>query len=365
MKKIGKKSYFVCIFLLLLILSGCGFKDIDKRIFVVSIGIDTASHSQKKYNISLKFVIPGSKDEPDDFLIVSEKANSISEAVRMIKTKVDKEIDFGHAKVILFGQDLLLKKLPIEINYWFARRRDIQQIAWVGVGKPSALDVLQVRPKSEQLPSDALFLALGKDGSETPYIIPPFYYDYKKRLTEKGLDPMLPIIEAKDSLFTINTMALMNKKKMKTILTPEETKFLNFMLNKEEKSVLKVNKGKDMIIIETQKVKTKYKIITPPGKQPYIRVKLKVRGRIEEAIKAVHNDKLTNYENESEKMLNKGMEKLLIKMQKEGVDPIGFGMRYRSRHFNTNDWEEWQHLYPNIKFKVHSNVQIEDTGLIE
>ncbi|KYD05818.1 hypothetical protein B4102_3140 [Heyndrickxia sporothermodurans] len=52
-------------------------------------------------------------------------------------------------------------------------------------------------------------------------------------------------------------------------------------------------------------------------------------------------------------------------MQKEGVDPIGFGMRYRSRHFNTNDWEEWQHLYPNIKFKVHSNVQIEDTGLIE
>jgi spore germination protein KC len=361
-----KLSCAVIFLFTLLLLSGCGFKDIDKRFFVVSIGIDLAKNSSKKYLFSLKFAIPGVKDQPAESMIVSEKADTISEAVRIIKTKVDKEIDFSHAKVIIFGQDVVKQELPTPINYWFVRRRDIQKIAWMGIGKPSAIDVLKVKPKSEHLPSNFLFLALGKEGSETPFIIPSYYFDFKKRTTEKGLDPILPILEVNKDKIEINTVGLFNKKRMVQTLTPEETMILNFFLGREEKSALKVRKGKDVMVFDTNKVKNKYKIGALKGKQPYIMVNSNITGIVEEAVGfAPYNSLLSVYEKAAEKEINKRFKNVLLKLQKAKVDPIGFGLRYRGRHFNHDDWEEWKRLYPTITFKIHSKVEIRDTGLIE
>ena len=366
MKSFNNWKFLVIILLSAFMLSGCGFKDIDKRFFVMSIGVDVAKNSPKKYLVSLKFAVPSSsKDNPTEFMIVSEKADSMAEAVRIIKTKVDKEIDFSHAKVIVYGDEVVRQKENEGINYWFNRRRDIQSIAWIAIGKPSALDVLKVQPKSEYIPSNALFLTLGRDGSETPYVISEYIFDYKFRLIERGIDPLLPIIEAKKDILEVNTVGLLNKKQLKLILEPEETKLLNFLRNREEKSANKVSKGGTTIVIDTHKVKTKYKIHTAKGKAPYLMVKVSLEGIVEEATRTVPYEKLSYFEKAAEKKLNKDIENVLMKIQKANIDPIGFGLRYRSRHFNNDDWEEWKRIYPKIKFKVQSKVQIEDTGLIE
>jgi spore germination protein KC len=85
-----EKNLFVM--LSCLVLSACGFKDIDKRFFVVSIGVDAAKDHTKKYLVSLKFAVPGpSKDSPNEYQIVTQEADSISEAVRIIKTKLIKK----------------------------------------------------------------------------------------------------------------------------------------------------------------------------------------------------------------------------------------------------------------------------------
>jgi spore germination protein KC len=111
MKSLNQWKKNLLILLSCLALSACGFKDIEKRFFVVSIGVDTAKDHTKKYLVSLKFAVPGpSKDSPNEYQIVSQEANSISEAVRIIKTKVDKEIDFSHAKVIVFSESIVKRK---------------------------------------------------------------------------------------------------------------------------------------------------------------------------------------------------------------------------------------------------------------
>ncbi|MGG1674458.1 Ger(x)C family spore germination C-terminal domain-containing protein [Neobacillus sp. NRS-1170] len=77
------------------------------------------------------------------------------------------------------------------------------------------------------------------------------------------------------------------------------------------------------------------------------------------------NEQLSRYEKAAEKRLKKQIKEVLVKIQKANVDPISFGLRYRSRHFNKNDWEEWQRIYPQLAFKVDTKVKISDTGLIE
>ncbi|NRD79282.1 Ger(x)C family spore germination protein [Bacillus sp. BRMEA1] len=366
MSRFIKWGGVVLLFALLLELGGCGFKDIEKRFFVVAIGVDQAKNSDKKFNISLKFAIPSSsKDQPSQSIIVTQEGDTISEAVRIIKTKVDREIDFSHAKVLLFGQKVVEKELPAGIYYWFARRRDIQEIAWIGIGKPSALAVLKVRPKSEHFPGDALFLALGKDGSETPFIISEFFFDFKKRTTEKGLDPVLPVLEAQKDLIVINTVGIFDKKRLKLLLNPVETMILNFFMINEQKSALKV-KASQTIVIDTKKVKNTYKIMKPKGKPPYIQVNSKIIGMMEEAVKyAVYNQHVSGYEKAAEKEFSHNIKQMLIKFQKANVDPIGFGLRWRAHSFNRDDWQEWKRIYPTIKFNVNSQVIIEDTGLIE
>ncbi|MCM3566912.1 Ger(x)C family spore germination protein [Neobacillus mesonae] len=366
MKTNGGWKIYSLFLMIAFLVGGCGFKDIDKRLFAVSIGVDLAKDSSKKYLVSLKFAIPSaSKEQPNDFYIVSQEADSMSEAVRILKTKVDKEIDFSHAKVIIISEEVAKSRGNAGMYYWFNRRRDIQAITWVAVGKPNAKDILKVKPKSEQVPSNSLFLALGKDGSETPYVIPTYLFDFKYRLIERGIDPILPIIEAKKDYFEINTAGLFNESKMIIHLAPEETKILNFLKSKEEKSSIKVERGKTVIVIDSQMVKAKYKIHTPKGSPPYIKVNVSVKGKLEEASRRVANSQLYQYEKAAEKTLNQEFKNVLKKMQRAGVDPMGFGLRYRSRHFNHDDWEEWKKIYPNITFKVHTKVQITDTGLIE
>ncbi|MGG1401024.1 Ger(x)C family spore germination protein [Bacillus salipaludis] len=361
-----KKYLLALLFIFTFLLGGCGFKDIDKRFFAVSIGVDLAKNSSKRYLVSLKFAIPAiSKDSPSEFEIISEEGNSIGEAVRIIKTKVDREIDFSHAKLVVYGEELIKESRNAGIHYWFTRRRDVQEIAWVAIGKPNAMEVLKVRPKSETIPSNSLFLALGKDGSESPYTLSQYVFELKRKLIEKGIDPFLPIIEAKKGFFEINKVGLLDKTRLKLTLSPDETKVVNFLLNMEEKSALTAHSGDVKFIINSEKVKTNYKIYTPKGKPPYIKVNFSVKGTIEESSKKITNQELSKYERAAEKSGEKQIKKVLEKIQKANIDPIGFGLHYRSRHFSKNDWEEWKRIYPNITFKVNSKFQITDTGLIE
>ncbi|MBT2658238.1 Ger(x)C family spore germination C-terminal domain-containing protein [Bacillus sp. ISL-18] len=97
----------------------------------------------------------------------------------------------------------------------------------------------------------------------------------------------------------------------------------------------------------------------------HISVNVSVMGTLEEASSRVPISKLSVYENTAEKQISRRFTKVLVKLQKVHVDPIGFGLRYHSRHFNDDDWEQWKKIYPNLVFKVHSKVQIEDPGLID
>jgi spore germination protein KC len=347
------------------ILTGCGFKDIDKRLFVVSVGIDPVKDNPKRVLVSLKFAVPIVEKISNESFIITQEGDTIAEAVRIMKSRVDKEIDFSHAKLIVYHEEVLKREIEPNLYYWFIRRRDFQEMSWVAIGRPTALEVLKTKPKSERLPSNSLFLAFGRDGTETAYIIPEYLFDFKKRFGEKGLDPLLPIIEGKKDLFDINKVALLDKKRVKLELTPKETLILNLFLTESPKTVLKVQDGEGSFVIDTQAVKSKYKIITENQKDPVIKVDIRIDGRIEEAQFDVKNRDLKKYEKAASKDMEKKIHAVLKKIQEENINPIGFGLHYRGRHTEKDDWKTWQRLYPNIKFKINADINISDTGLVE
>src|SRR5690606_1478744 len=108
MTNIKKRLYFIwfCILLLCItMIPGCAFRDIDKRAFVSAIAVDDSEDPEKPYKVTIKVVIPSGsiKLEGVKYAFFSENSSSISEALALIRTSIDKDIDFSHMQIVLIS----------------------------------------------------------------------------------------------------------------------------------------------------------------------------------------------------------------------------------------------------------------------
>ncbi|WP_028986804.1 Ger(x)C family spore germination protein [Thermicanus aegyptius] len=352
------------LFLPLLFLSSCAFRDIDKRGFVVGMGIDPGK--EKKYLITLKVAIPNPdiKSGESDFQIYSEENDFIGEAVKRLGAKVEKQLDFNHTKMILFGEKLIKREEVSSLIDWFLRRQEIQRVALVGVGRPDAYSILKIKPKSEHIPFNFLFLAFEESGSNSPYIITTHLFDLSRRLFERGLDPVLPIIRKnKNKGAIINQVVLLDKKKAVTELTPEETEILNLLMYQKRQTGFIVEKGnkKFFLNIGPNHAKIKRWAGDKNGTQTAT-IQVQLEGELNE-MKAKSTQKdLPVYESMATQTLKKKVERLIKKIQKNNVDPLGLGLLYRSHHLGEQGWEKWKSSYPRMKIDVDVKVKIFSTG---
>ncbi|WP_127529800.1 Ger(x)C family spore germination protein [Paenibacillus kobensis] len=356
----------VAFIMLSLLMQGCGFKDIDKRFFVVAAGIDRTSNADKPYRITLRLAIPSPKAEPgaSKSQLESIDTATIAEGVRLLKGHVDKEIDFGHCKVIVLGESLVQSDY-VEALTWMIRRRDIQSIATVAVGKPSAEDVMNANPPSERYPGNSLFLSFGTEGTDSPFTLQMFLFDLERRYTERGLDPFLPVIKRDHMTYMISKVAFLDKQKVKLTLSNEETQMYNQLSTQFKKSsIMATYKGKPIVALLTG-IHRSYRIIEQNG-QAVIRMKVRLRCILEQAPRGLYNSDWRQIEKAFSDQYSTKAETMLDKIRNTGVDPFGFGLRYRAMHRGSDaTWNRWVKLYPNAKFEVRTSVKIDGTGLIK
>ncbi|MFC5468360.1 Ger(x)C family spore germination protein [Cohnella suwonensis] len=347
-------------------LAGCGFKDIDKRFFVVTMGIDPGSRPDT-VRVTLRLAIPSSKIDSGEANteVEVEEAPTIAEAVRHIKALVDKELDFGQCRVFLLGKALLDKGVG-ESMEWMLRRRDVQMISFVGIAEPDAKTVLSLHPKSERYPGNALFLSFGNDGTESSYAMTEYLFDWARRMTETGKDAYMPVIRIdKDrNSYRIDKVAFMDKKKLRLTLDPEETQLYNLSGPRFGKKVLAVPVNGTRVVMSLMNVRTSVRI--EGGNKPVVRFRVRANGAMEEIPIRFKNGDLQAIEREMEAQFNEDLDKLLCKIRDAGVDPYGFGLRYLASVFGgSKQWAYWKEKYPSVDFRVESRFLIQETGLID
>ncbi|THF83759.1 Ger(x)C family spore germination protein [Cohnella fermenti] len=345
--------------------SGCGMKDIDKRFYVVTTGIDMTDNPEKPYRISLRLAITAARVESGSSRteIQTVDAPSIAEGVRLLKSHVDKELEFGHCRMFILGKSLLEKATP-ETMSWFSRRRDIQMISYFGVGEPDALAVLKVEPKSERYPGNALFLSFGNEGTESPYTITTFLFDLVRKIKERGIDPILPIIRAHNRTYVIDKSVVANKQGQRLFLSAEETQLFKMTSADSSKSelVLPMEDGTRVVMYVSQ-IRTKVRISA--GDAPTVRLKIKVSGVLEESAPELLEKDWHGLEQRMGQRFSKQVEELLVKLRDADADPYGFGLRYLAQHFGKDkEFKAWEASYPEAKFQVSTDVRITGPGVI-
>ncbi|TYS62870.1 Ger(x)C family spore germination protein [Bacillus infantis] len=360
-----KKWLLPAVFVLLVFVGGCGFKDIDNRFFVVTMGIDKPEEGGDLIKVSLKLAIPTADTRSDDsrFVVVTETSETISEAIRIIKSRVDKELDFGHLKVILLGDQLTDASIKREMD-WFYRRRDIQKIAWIAIGKPTAEEVMKIKPPSERLASNTLFLSFDLQGSESPYTISKYLFQFYRESKSKGISPVLPVVKVKNGLLEINQADIFMNHKRVLRLSKNETKTFNALKHEFEKQQITVKEKDKFFVVSIDNYKSDIKI-AESGNEAAVEVGISVKGTIEESRSDLSEKELEVYNQLLEKEIERIVKDLLKKFQEKSLDPMGFGLAYRASHVEKDEWERWNEIYPDIDIKVKADSKIMGTGIIE
>ena len=359
-------KYNVVFFLIISVcfMSGCQFNDIDKRFFVVEVGIDPSEKENAPYKVMVKLAIPSAQVQQgkSNFQIISEDGNSISEALTVIQSKIDKKLDFGHCRIIVINKNLLHND-QLELMKWFIKRPDVQGIAYVAVGKPSAQAVLSTNVKSETLPGNALVLALDETTNKSPYVMTEILNDYYMRLREDVIDPYLPIIEPIKGSYRINKAVMLNGRKIKAELNRNQTRLLNELINPEKTTLIDVG-GKNQFYLHAEQTKVNMKIHDPAKGKPYVDVQIKIKGFIEESKRSLHDkSEIAAYEKRASREISSSFKKFLEHLQKLGVDPLGLELKYQAKNGMTkNERIKWKHIYKNLEFHVKSDVKIKGTG---
>ncbi|RST74319.1 Ger(x)C family spore germination protein [Siminovitchia acidinfaciens] len=354
----------ICLFL-----SSCGFKDIDKRIFVQAIGVDHSGNEEKPFKVTLKLAVPSGslKEAGTSYTYLSREDSTLAGAIRFLKTHVDKELDFGHTKVLVFDHKILEKDIREALDF-FIRRRDIQMISWVAIGDPSAEEVLKVEPKSEMAGSTVLTNLFSGNGVESSYIVSTFLFDTRRKIVESGIEPTIPIIRTnKDrSKLMVNQAYVFTPGKKPVKLTSKHTKIFNLMANRSNKLDIEVKKKDEEFTMSVESAKVKYKIITSPKKPPVLKMKIRVTGIVEESKFKMDPKDLNTYSRLTAQHTKKESLKFLKFLQEENVDPLGFGLRYKAtRISNGKRINEWKEMYPNLVFDVTVDAKIRSTGTVE
>lgn len=353
-----------------ILLSGCSFKDIDKRNFVVAIGIDPVENGEKKYKVTLKIALPISsiKDASKaTFTYLSHESDSMSDAIRIIESHNDKTIDFGHTRLIVINEKLLENNLQNFMDY-FVRRGDIQLISWIAAAKPSAEKILQVEPTTESIASLALFNFFDNNGTDSPFVITTFLFEFRRQFHTQGLETVIPLIESNedDTELIINKSVIVKEQHEPLSLTAIQTLYFNSIANDAKGYSYKANLNDDLsILLYVRKFKMTYKINTEKGQKPTADIKINLVGSVVESTKPLSIYHLDKYDELIANDLKKVVKDLLTTAQEKNMDPIGFGLRYRATRLNDkNTFAEWEEIYPDLDFKIDFKVNIKSIGAV-
>ncbi|MCD9022756.1 Ger(x)C family spore germination protein [Cohnella silvisoli] len=360
-----KALLFALLLSMLCGVNGCGFKDIDKRFFVVAMGIDRGS-KPSTYRVTLRLAIPTSKIESGEAKteLESIEAPTIAESVRHIKSLVDKELDFGHCRVILFGKSLMERGVDEPLK-WLSRRRDIQMVAFLGMAEPNSFHVLKLHPQSERYPGNALFLSFGSEGTESSYSVTEYLFDWARRQSETGKDGYLPIVrrDIDSNSYRVDKVAFLDKKKLRLCLNSEETQLFNISAKHYDKSVIAIPFQGTRVVLALSQVKTRTNI--SHSDIPEITFHIRATGFMEESPPNFLGGDMQQIQKHMQTEFNNQLEDLLYKVRDAGVDPYGFGLHYLATYFGrSNEWNHWMAAYPSVKFHVQSRIVIAKPGLI-
>lgn len=306
------------------------------------------------------------------FHVDSDTGVTVRDVDNKLQRRMARDLYFSHRRVIVIGEELARSGMKQVLDA-IARVPENRLTSYLVISKGSGNELLRVEPKLERFSAEAI-----REIIKTGSLIGHSIRDTAEKIGREGVDPVLLYLEPVQSKQSNSPSsevqaagyAQLKDDRMIDVYTGRIAQSINWIKNDIRPYITTVPIPDSDGLYVTFRItegSTDVKI-KPTGDTVHIHVKMNGRAIVQETMNYHMLDKpsiLREFEVLLNKEIQAGMNDLIERIQKNGVDPGGFGVQLSRRWPNL--WkrkyrEGWRETLQASDIQVDSNVRILHVG---
>lgn len=375
-----KNLRVVAALLCVLLLAGCWDKiEIEDRLFVLSIGVDSAEEaehqvSEDKYTLSfVSPVVDQIKEGPGPAFRTYQSVNrSIIMSLTQLLERFSKKQFFGHARNIFFGEDIMKsEKLLKEVLDGISRYHEFHNSMYAYIVPGRAEEVFKVKPMYDKLLAPYI-AGIIENSDYTSRVIKLTLSDMIIMLENQKGGLVIPKLVPEKEEVKISGAGVLKDYKLIGYLDDEETSVYNWLTNKAKGGTIEVVYNDISTVFRHYTFNRKIEMPKVEGGKIYLNYNIEAEGSIEEYMmgkEILDNVLLKKISREVEKKIEDESEELIKKFRQEfKVDLIGakdYLSKYQPKLYKTIEKDYEKFFTDSIVIKVTAKVNIRRVGLIK
>ncbi|GAB1533336.1 MULTISPECIES: Ger(x)C family spore germination protein [Brevibacillus] len=370
-----RASRFIVTVILLLSLCGCGGElerpTLEDMAMIGVMGFDYVD--RKKIDITVSVPVPSKNKESTQ--VYATYASMTSEAMLNLATKAERTMSLAQLRVILFGEEYARKVGIGKVILDLYRNPIVGENVHIAIVKGKAKDVIKGTynhsPEINTYMNNLLHPRM-----ETAFSSFTTIHDFVFMMTSNTMDPSLPYLIRSDGEIQITKVALFRVDKMIGMYSQREGKLVQGFLGRkrlprmsfEFKHEAKTGKKQtEKVVFDFVRAKTKVRS-NGNMKKPVIHIDLRVRGMLVGYSGSKDLEKRGQFRTmvqELEKRISKESMEMLVRFQKQGVDPVQLEESIRQKYVGKWTRETGLALYKKAKFTIKVHVDIVGFGTLK
>lgn len=393
-----KWNAYLMVLISVLLVTGCWDKiEIDKRAFVIGMGIDKFEAPKKeekkgeqekgkpqkpsdsprnRYTITYVFpntgTLAGKAEGGEPSFLYAATGSDFFNIERAIRIRMASSLTFGHTKVVVIGDDLAKdEKLMREVLDVIERTPQIGRKLNFLITPGRAQDILKSSPTGE--PQVGMFIRelIDKSKKLTGRMADADMGYILRSLHESKVAIVPRVLSSEDGVIVAGSAVLKDYKRIGW-LGEIETKALMFMMDKLNSAEVTVLVDGILIPCEITNTKTKMRVFEEDG-TIYTRFEIEGESDVNQHLFGVINQPLNNlYLQRVEKEVNKSIKEFITatykKIQKDFEADLVQAGEYLRKH-EPDLWkkvkDDWEKIYPNTEVQVSVDIKIRRIGVTQ
>jgi spore germination protein len=375
------------IMLLLLCLCTCFLsscveqKYLEKLGLITAVGYDLAEEEKITGTMVLYQFNPAMQDV-EKVLISKSKT---SKGIRLSQNlETDHKLVSGQLRITVYGRELAEKGISHLVDT-LERDSSIGNMVYLTIADTTAEQILNYQMTERPSNMGTYLYNLVRQNVESELLVSPTLQEFITDYGSVGKDPILPLLKASDGKVGVDGFALFTRDKFIKEIKKDKIFFIRSLMEDYNAGSVEVElplekfepyltsphlrQEKDKVYIMIDSIKSSHKIKAEKKATPSFEVKLKIESRLlemSEEMKLSDPKALRLLEDEIGDYIEKNIKEIILMLQDEGTDPIGFGTEYKSiRGHEDLSREKWDKLYKDASFHVKVENKIIRTGVID
>jgi Ger(x)C family germination protein len=375
MNQNNKRQQFLNPLILVLILgltliSGCfDSEDIDRRMIVSPIGIDSNPDGKLLVTFRMPIVLPMGKEHQEEnkkgYITRSTLTQGVFPALIDIQNRDEHGIFIGQCRALVFGEAMAKKGLKPVLDF-FDRMPTFPPSAFVVIARPTAEDLLKIDWPEQEMHDQNIRWFFSNQANQ---IFGIKKWTLFRNIYDPLQDPVVPIVTPSDENSTMKLLglAVFQDDRLVGELDSAESTLLKMLSN--------LKKENRLIIPLAGSIPTTFNVATGKKKlkvsyhdHPLFKLDLKLNAFIGELggyQTPLKERDLHQMEAKSANYLQNKYLALFGKLQVLQSDPLDLGNNFRiqqPKHFSLSSWPE---EYRRAEFQITVKVFIERLGVLK